>query len=153
MRGADQKTTDRARSLRRSQTEAEERFWSVVRARRLNGYKFVRQCPIDCYFADFACRERHLIVELDGSQHADSLYDAQRDNVLNRHGWNVLRFWNADVFIEADALIETVLAALEGRMGAAFQTAEMKWKPALIAPHPPFGHLLPAGGEKASQGQ
>lgn len=123
----------------------------MVRARRLNGYKFVRQCPIAMYFADFACRERKLVVELDGSQHAGSLYDSTRDTELNAHGWSVLRFWNEDVFLKADAVFETVLAALEGRMGAAFQVAEMQWKPASIAPHPPFGHLLPASGAKGKE--
>ena len=55
-----------ARRLRRGQTLAEEKLRAVVRGRRLDGFKFRRQVPIDRYFADFVCRDAHLIVELDG---------------------------------------------------------------------------------------
>ncbi len=70
MRGASTKTTNRARSLRQSDNDAEAKLWTELRNRRLNGYKFVRQVPIGKYFADFACRSEMLVVELDGSQHA-----------------------------------------------------------------------------------
>jgi very-short-patch-repair endonuclease len=130
MRGADERTTRRARSLRRSQTKAEERFWGMVRGRRLNGWKFVRQMPVGPYFADFACREARLIVELDGSQHAGNSHDITRDTALNALGWNVLRFWNADVFIESDSVVETVLAELESRLGDGCQSVDVQWKPA-----------------------
>ncbi len=50
-------TTKRARSLRQSENDAEERLWIELRNRRLHGIKFVRQLPIGPYFADFACRE------------------------------------------------------------------------------------------------
>jgi very-short-patch-repair endonuclease len=130
MRGADESATHRARSLRRSQTEAEERYWALVRGRRLNGWKFVRQKPVGPYFADFACREARLNVELDGSRHADSLHDTLRDAALKALGWNVLRFWNADVFCEPDSVLETVLAALEARLGDGFPSMDVLWKPA-----------------------
>jgi very-short-patch-repair endonuclease len=64
--------SERARSLRLSSTDAERRLWRALRDRQLEGYKFRRQRPIGPFIADFVCLERLLIIELDGSQHADS---------------------------------------------------------------------------------
>ena len=59
-----------ARSLRRDDTSTEQRLWTALRYRRLNGVKFVRQLPIGPYIADFACRAAKLIVEVDGATHS-----------------------------------------------------------------------------------
>ena len=71
----------RARTLRHGDNMAEAILWNALKARKLKGHKFVRQMPIGLYFADFACRSRKLIVEVDGSQHANSDYD--RPAVMN----------------------------------------------------------------------
>ena len=55
-------------------TEAEDRLWQELRGRRLDGMKFRRQMPVGKYIADFVCVEAGLIVEIDGSQHAESSY-------------------------------------------------------------------------------
>jgi very-short-patch-repair endonuclease len=68
MRGPDERTTRRARLLRKADNDAEKALWSTLQNRQLNGAKFTRQFSIGPYFADFACREEHLVVELDGSQ-------------------------------------------------------------------------------------
>jgi very-short-patch-repair endonuclease len=78
--------------------------------------KFTRQLPIGPYLADFACRERRLVIELDGSQHADSEYDRRRDEFMVEEGWSVLRFWNIDALIEREAVIDTIVAALERQL-------------------------------------
>jgi len=70
MRGAQPWRTNRARVLRSRATSAEDRMWSALRNRRLNGLKFVRQCSIGPYFVDFVCRERKIIVEIDGATHS-----------------------------------------------------------------------------------
>jgi very-short-patch-repair endonuclease len=57
--------------LRRQQTEAEAVLWSELRGARLAGAKFRRQFPIGNFSADFCCRARHLVIELDGSQHME----------------------------------------------------------------------------------
>jgi very-short-patch-repair endonuclease len=88
-----------ARRLRRGQTLAGEKLWTIVRGRRLDGFKFRRQVPIDRYFADFVCRDAHLIVELDGPSHEDRAeQDAARTEVLERCGYRVLRFNNETVW-------------------------------------------------------
>jgi len=108
--------TDQARSLRQKETEAEFRLWSDLRNRQLNGYKFSRQVPLGVYVADFVCREQHLVVELDGSQHAQSIADERRTLWLNDNGYSVLRFWNDEVLKERRAVLETILAVLECRI-------------------------------------
>jgi very-short-patch-repair endonuclease len=110
--------TRRARSLRKDETEAEYRLWSDLRNRNLNGFKFSRQIPLGPYFADFLCRDKRLIVEVDGSQHAESPADITRTNWLNNEGYAVLRFWNHEILEERRAVLETIVAALEGRLFA-----------------------------------
>jgi primosomal protein N' (replication factor Y) len=102
-----------ARALRRQPTEAEKHLWAVLRSRRLAEFKFRRQHPIGPFVADFVCLTHHLVIEADGSQHADSEDDAGRTKWLERHGWRVLRFWNNDVLARTDAVKAAILAALE----------------------------------------
>ncbi|HEX8666707.1 MAG TPA: DUF559 domain-containing protein [Beijerinckiaceae bacterium] len=115
MRGLRIPETRRARSLRRTQTPAEARLWSKLRNRGLAGHKFVRQEPIGPYFADLACREAKLVVELDGSQHAESERDRVRDAFLAARGYRVLRFWNHEVMRSLDSVLDTIFAALGPR--------------------------------------
>ena len=72
----------------------EWRLWYRLRSRQLMGCKFRRQVPIGPYFADFACLEAKLVVEVDGEHHGDQfLYDLRRDQRLSEIGFRVLRFW------------------------------------------------------------
>jgi len=99
-----------ARSLRRNMTEAEEKLWRELRGRRLDRIKFRRQVPIGHYVADFACLEAMLIVEIDGSQHADSVRDDVRTADLRARGFRVLRFWNDEVLRQLDSVCDTIIA-------------------------------------------
>jgi len=85
-----------------------------VRNRQLDGHKFVRQLPVGSYFADFACREAALVVEVEGSQHADSPIDEARTRVLVAEGYSVLRFWNNEVLGDPHGVAEAILAAIAG---------------------------------------
>ncbi|SHL71758.1 endonuclease domain-containing protein [Roseibium suaedae] len=107
-----------ARKLRQNGTDAERRLWHHLRNRNLNGWKFRRQVPIGLFVADFMCKEARLIVEIDGSQHADDLArDGARTAHLNELGYSVIRFWNADVLTATDAVLETILAELNRKTG------------------------------------
>ncbi|THV21647.1 endonuclease domain-containing protein [Peteryoungia ipomoeae] len=108
--------TSKARSLRTNDTEAEYRLWGDIRNRQLNGYKFSRQIPIGVYIVDFVCREQRLVIELDGSQHAERERDLVRTEWLNQQGYSVLRFWNAEVLQERSAVLDTILAVLQGQI-------------------------------------
>ncbi len=107
-------TTKRARQLRGTPNMAEQKLWSLLRNRQLGGYKFTRQYPVGPYFADFACRSHWLLVELDGSHHGESDYDAGRDSYPLAEGYSVLRFPSATVLRDSDAICETIVAAIEG---------------------------------------
>ena len=95
--------------MRREPTEAERRLWNLLRDRRLGGRKFRRQVPIGPYIVDFLCLELKLIVEADGSQHADNPRDEVRDAYLVGRGWKVLRFWNHEVTLNSEGVLETIL--------------------------------------------
>ena len=129
MRGGNVQKTERARQLRKVDNEAEEVMWHEVRGRRLNGYKFVRQLPIGPFFADFACREKNLVVEIAGSQHAGSARDRFRDETMNSNGWSVLRLWHTDVLKDRAGALDVIVAALDGRLNQKMISNEMKFLP------------------------
>ena len=103
----------RAKWMRLNPTEAEKRLWMILRVKRLVGYKFKRQVIIDSYIVDFINFDHRLIVEADGSQHAESEYDKRRDAYLEKQGFSALRFWNSDILKNSDAVAETIWHALQ----------------------------------------
>jgi very-short-patch-repair endonuclease len=112
MRGKDQRRVYRARSLRQALTPAETKLWTKLRNRQLGGFKFARQEPIGFYYADFVCRERRLIVELDGGQHDENASDQQRDSYLGGLGYRVIRIWNNDVIENIYGVLQSLLSGL-----------------------------------------
>src|SRR5665213_329510 len=104
------KNRERARELRRNQTEPERAAWTMLRNRRFAAFKFRRQVPLGPFIADFVCLERRVILELDGGQHTqERAYDARRDAWLKEHGFRVARVWNHQLFEERDAVEELIL--------------------------------------------
>lgn len=107
------KKTERARELRRQQTLAERKLWWLIRSRALAEHKFHRQYPIGPFIVDFCCRRKKLIIELDGSQHADDQeYDEERTLYLEQQGYQVIRFWNNQVLSQSEAVLQSILNAL-----------------------------------------
>ncbi len=108
--------SEKAKVLRRMQTEAEKLLWYALQGRRLNGYKFRRQAPIGPYVADFLCMTARLIVEVDGGQHAiRRAYDEQRDRYLRNEGYEVVRYWNNEVLENLEGVLTTLTLALSLR--------------------------------------
>ncbi len=102
-----------ARKLRADSTGPEHILWRALRE-RLPDYKFRRQHPVGNRIADFACPEKKLVIELDGSQHADELAaDQKRTAELAAHGYRVIRFWNNDVTQNLVSVLETIYCELE----------------------------------------
>jgi very-short-patch-repair endonuclease len=101
-----------ARKLRVNQTEAEKRLWALLRAKRFEGVKFKRQVPVGPFVADFASIMNRLIIELDGSQHAESQSDVRRDAYLRKKGWSVLRFWNSDLTENREGVLDAIARAV-----------------------------------------
>jgi very-short-patch-repair endonuclease len=106
-------TKENARRLRVQQTDAERRLWFLLRDRRLNGAKFRRQVPLGAFVLDFVCQEAKLIIELDGSQHANqTAYDTARTDWLATQGYRVLRFWNNDLTQNEAGVLTQILNEL-----------------------------------------
>lgn len=104
---------ENARSLRNAPTDAERQLWRHLRGRQLQGLKFRRQYPIAGYIADFACVEARLVIEADGGQHTDrDEYDAERTRKMQVNGYRVLRFWNDDVLLRSDLVLDEILRQL-----------------------------------------
>ena len=104
-------TQDRAKKLRREQTNAERRLWNALRDRRLGRHKFRRQHPIGPYVVDFVCLEARLIIELDGEHHDAPEHqsrDAVRTAYLKSNGYRVVRFWNRDLDESVDSVLEKI---------------------------------------------
>jgi very-short-patch-repair endonuclease len=109
------KSLERARTLRKEDTEAEPGLWEAIRNRRLGGFKFVRQPSVGPYIIDFACRDCKLIVEVDGATHgtdAEVNYDERRSACLREQGYRILRFWNDDVYMGLTDVCDAILLAL-----------------------------------------
>ena len=101
-----------ARRMRRAMTDAELKLWNELRAHRLMNLGFRRQLPIAGYIVDFACPEKKLIVELDGSQHGEhhhAVADSDRDRHLQALGWTVIRFWNDDVLRDIEGVCNHII--------------------------------------------
>ncbi len=132
---------ERARQLRKHQTDAEGRLWGELRGRRLGGWKWRRQAPIAPFVVDFYCPAARLVVELDGPQHLDNAeYDARRTRFLNRNGVRVMRLGSEGVWGGAlDHICAKILATCGGE-----------------APHRPdadaSAHLSPLCGARDTEG-
>jgi adenine-specific DNA-methyltransferase len=107
-------TRRRAQQLRRTPTDAERKLWWVLRSLKPLGIHFRRQAPIGEFIADFAWHQGKLVVEVDGSQHAEmrATYDDTRSRWLQSQGYRVLRFWNNDVLKMPHAVGEAILAVV-----------------------------------------
>ena len=116
-----------ARQLRSNQTDAEQHLWQRLRRKQLLGLQFYRQKPVGPYIVDFYCAAARLVIELDGSQHAEAehqAHDQQRDADLAQLDLLVLRFDNLQVLKQTESVLEVIYRTLQER------TAN--------PPHPPF---------------
>jgi very-short-patch-repair endonuclease len=108
--------TNRARELRKTPTDAELKLWSHLRLRQVRGYKFRGQHRLGRFIVDFVCLEKKLIIEVDGGQHDEmKLYDAKRDKWLEDKGSKVLRFWNNEVLLDIEIVLDVIAHELSCR--------------------------------------
>ncbi len=112
---ADEALLARAKRMRAEPTYSEARMWSVLRAKQFEGVKFARQVVIAPYIADFVARSLKLIVEIDGDTHALSeAKDARPTAWLERQGYRVIRFTNAEVASDLDGVAFAIGESLAG---------------------------------------
>jgi very-short-patch-repair endonuclease len=96
-------------------TAAEWKLWQGLRRRFVEGHRFRRQVPLGPYIVDFCCHQLGLIVEADGSQHADSARDEVRDAWLRARGYVVLRIWNIDIVTNFEGVMQSITEAVVER--------------------------------------
>ena len=105
-----------ARSLRRNKTPQEAKLWNRLRNNQL-GFKFYRQYLIaNQYIADFVCLEKKLIIEVDGSQHAQNESDQKRTWKLEKCGFQVVRFWNNQINQHLNDCVAEIYQRLHGKI-------------------------------------
>ena len=100
-----------ARTLRAGMTDAEQKLWVYLRRKQVRGLQFYRQKPLLNFIVDFYCPAAKLVIELDGSQHAELDHqqkDQRRDNLLQELGLLVLRFDNRQVLMEMDSVLAVI---------------------------------------------
>ena len=98
--------------MRHEPTDAEAAMWCLLRDRRLTRFKFRRQVPFQNFILDFVCFEKRVVIEIDGSQHAESARDTIRDSVLIAEGFRIERYWNNDVLTNIDGVLEDILSKI-----------------------------------------
>ncbi|MGI9404940.1 MAG: endonuclease domain-containing protein [Hyphomicrobiaceae bacterium] len=116
MRGPEPWNANRGRALRDRASIVEVKLWQSLRKSQLGGHKFSRQIPIGPYFADFVCREKNLVIEVDGATHStdeERAADKQRTAEIEVLGYTVIRFTNTDIYENIDSVCDTILVALE----------------------------------------
>ena len=107
----------KSKELRQNLTDAENILWTVLRRNQINNLHFKRQKPIGKYIVDFICREKHLIIEIDGGQHNQEkniVYDCERTRFLESYGYKVIRFWNNEIDNNIEGVYKTIMNALTG---------------------------------------
>ena len=117
---------EKARELRKNATFTERLLWKYLRAGQLNGYRFLRQKPVDEFIVDFYCKKVQLVIEIDGMTHnGKQSYDKRRENRLRELGFNILR-------LDGYYVLKNITGALELIMGC-IEDIERK-----TSPWPPF---------------
>jgi excinuclease ABC subunit A len=102
-----------ARNLRNNSTKSEIKLWEQLKGKKMHGYDFDRQKPVDEYICDFFCRELMLAIELDGITHDHEevqVNDEKREKRLNEIGINVLRFLDDEGLNETEHVLNAIEA-------------------------------------------
>jgi very-short-patch-repair endonuclease len=104
-----------ARDLRKQATPAEKALWELVRSRRCEGWRFVRQEPMGPFALDFYCPAVRLAIEVDGSVHDEpnvARRDADRQAILEQDlNITVLRLTNDEVLLDPQVTVARVVQA------------------------------------------
>jgi very-short-patch-repair endonuclease len=141
-------SSQRAKPMRQTMTNAEVILWSRLRRGQVHGLNFRRQHPIGPFIADFACWQARLVIEVDGPchvSHENQAKDAMRTAFLNQQGWDVIRVWNNDIY----ANLHGVMQAIEIRVWENLQSIQAGDWP---FPPPSYGrgalNLFSGGAER-----
>ena len=108
--------TEKARNLRKNQTDAERMLWHHLRNRQLPGLKFRCQVPIGPYIVDFLCHSLTIVIELDGSQHMNNMtYDDRQTQFIASKGFEIIRYWNNELLSQTSTVLESLILSQRER--------------------------------------
>jgi leucyl-tRNA synthetase len=108
------KFKERRRELRKKATAQENLLWEKLRNRKL-GYKFRRQHSVGGYILDFYCKEKRLLIEIDGEIHQtkeNKEYDEVRDKYFRELNFKILRFKNYEIEKDTEKVVEKIKSCL-----------------------------------------
>ena len=110
----------KARTLRITLTDAEQRLWERLRRKQILGVQFYRQKPIGNYIVDFYAPAARLVVDVDGSHHhfdlAQARHDKQRSIFLAQQHLTVLRFDDRQVLLQPEIVAEEIFQVVKNRV-------------------------------------
>ncbi|HLH27132.1 MAG TPA: DUF559 domain-containing protein [Chloroflexota bacterium] len=107
---------ERSKALRKEMTPAEKRLWAALRRKQLDGLRFRRQQVIEGFIVDFYCHAAGLVVEVDGSVHAEQPeYDAARAALLAARGTRIVRFSNDVVLNDLGGVLGVIHGMISER--------------------------------------
>ncbi|PZD79097.1 endonuclease domain-containing protein [Mesonia sp. K7] len=105
------KLKELARQLRNNATKSEIKLWKLLKGKKMYGYDFHRQKPIDNYIVDFFCNKLTLAIECDGYSH-QLLEVWKKDQLkmkhLNKLGINVLRFSDYEIMNDINNVVRAI---------------------------------------------
>ncbi|HQU32381.1 MAG: DUF559 domain-containing protein [Planctomycetia bacterium] len=105
------KLKELTRKLGNKGTQSEIRLWQYLKGKKMIGYDFHRQKPIDSFIVDFFCNKLKLAVELDGYTHTFeeiAKKDTLKQERLNELGITVLRFCDEDVIKNIEGVLGVI---------------------------------------------
>lgn len=105
-----------ARTLRKNSTLAEILLWNEIKGKKMLGYDFHRQKPIDDYVVDFYCPRLELVIEIDGVTHDEKEEeDRIRQKRLESFDLHVLRFRDEEVKQNLDGVLIAIREWIESK--------------------------------------
>lgn len=103
-----------AKILRKNMTSQERKLWAILRNHKFYGYEIRRQYPIGEYIVDFICRNKQIIIEVDGGQHNEE-ENIKSDNIRTKYleskGYKVIRFWNNEIDSNMEGVYKKLMLA------------------------------------------
>ena len=103
---------ERARDMRRNPTEAQKALWERLKDKQC-GFTFNREVVMGSAIVDFACKTRWLVVETGGDGESETTLAALSDRKLTDVGVRVMRFADAEVLADTDAVVKAIKDELQ----------------------------------------
>ena len=100
-----------AKALRKNMTLSEVLLWDELKQKKMLGFDFDRQRPIDEFIVDFYCKDLQLAIEIDGDSHdSEEAFekDRKRQKRLEELGVRFLRFDDLEVKKEMNNVLRKI---------------------------------------------